>query len=433
MTFVFACWVLAVLAGLSWARWWTGLFTLSTVIAFIWIHPSALAHWMSWLQLGALGITPWLLAGQRGRHEHYIKQLHHDEATQGAKLSEAARALLSMQSSTQQIETQIAELTDVYHVTKETARALHLNELFAALLDIAPRLLMFQGLRIVDLTGTTPRILRAVRGADGEMILREASKLDELEQAIIKRILEAPETSGTATHALSCPLPKEVSQVAWAPLWREQKPAGVLIAEGVPEMQLRTLTIIANQLSLQLSRIHLYAKVESLAVTDALTGLYVRNYFLQRAQDEIARSKRHGLACTLLMTDLDLFKQKNDTYGHLVGDVVLKDVARLLARNLRDIDLIARFGGEEFILMLIETDLEQAMPIAQRLKELVELHPIRAYDELLTQTISVGVAEFPRHAQTLEQLIERADQALYAAKRSGRNRVLCWSDKVTAA
>jgi len=187
------------------------------------------------------------------------------------------------------------------------------------------------------------------------------------------------------------------------------------------------LSLVANQLSLQLSRIHLYGQVEALAVTDALTGLSVRRYFLERAKEELERSKRHQLSCTVLMTDLDHFKEKNDTYGHLVGDVVLRDVAALLKRNLREIDLIARFGGEEFILLLIETQIDQAMPIAQRLKQLVEVHPIRAYDELLTQTLSIGAAGFPEHGQTLEELIERADQALYAAKHAGRNRVVRWS------
>ena len=167
-------------------------------------------------------------------------------------------------------------------------------------------------------------------------------------------------------------------------------------------------------------------------MTDSLTGLSVRSYFVERAQAELSRSKRHGLSCALMMVDLDLFKQKNDTFGHLVGDVVLKDVARLLHSNLREIDLIGRFGGEEFLLLLVETKVEQAMAIAQRLRQLVEVHPIRAYDELLTQTISVGLAAFPEDAQTLDELIERADQALYAAKRQGRNRVVAWSEALRA-
>src|SRR3989338_1781228 len=202
---------------------------------------------------------------------------------------------------------------------------------------------------------------------------------------------------------MGCAFPKEITRVAWAPLWREQKPIGVLVADNLPDEQFKMLSIIANQLSLQLSRIHLYAKVEELAVTDALTGLYVRRHFLERHREELSRSKRHNLPCTLIMTDLDLFKEKNDTYGHLVGDVVLKDVARLLQRNLREVDLIASYGGEEFIIMLIETPVDQAMPIVRRLRQLVEVHPIRVYDELLSQTVSMGVVGFPEDAQTLDR------------------------------
>jgi len=258
-------------------------------------------------------------------------------------------------------------------------------------------------------------------------------ELAEMEQAIVQRVCASAWVSSAATQELAASAAPDVTRVSWAPLWREQQPVGVLVADGLPEEQLATLSIVANQLSLQLARVSLYQRVEALAVTDALTGVSVRGHFMERSREELARSARHGLSCTLVMTDLDHFKQKNDTFGHLVGDVVLRDVARLLQRNLREIDMIARFGGEELILLLIETDLEHAAPIAERLRQLVEVHPIRAYDELLTQTISMGLAAFPAHANTLEALVERADQALYAAKRAGRNQVVRWSEALTPA
>jgi diguanylate cyclase (GGDEF)-like protein len=427
MIFVTLCWVLAMLSGLFWARLWTGVLTVLTVASFLWTQGATLADGVGWAQLVALGITPWLLAFQRMRDQRLLRRLHGEEAEHANQLSEAARALLSLQRSTQQLEREIAQITDVYHVTKDTARALHLTELFTASLEIAPRLLHAHAMRLIDLSGNPAQILRAVRRADGRMVMSDTNHLSEMEQAIISRAISTGQPSSAGSEQLRCALPEGVSRVAWAPLWRDQKPIGVLVADELPPEQIQMLSIVANQLSLQLSRIHLYARVEALAITDALTGLFVRNYFLERAGEELTRTTRHQLACTLLMVDLDHFKEKNDTFGHLVGDVVLRDVARLLQQNLRDIDLIARFGGEEFILLLIETTVEQAMPIAQRLKQLVEVHPIRAYDELLTQTISVGSAGFPDDAQTLEQLIERADQALYAAKRSGRNQVVRWS------
>ena len=433
MLVVIACWILAMISGLCWARVWTGIFTAATLITFMWTQAGMLTGWIGWVQMAALGITPWLLAAQQGRDGQTLKYLHVKEAQRMASLSEAARALLSLQSSAQQLEAQITEITDVYHVTKETSRALHLAELFATSMEIAPRLLNTRGLRLIDLSEPAPHILRATRSTDGRMVAGDANHVSDMEQAIITRSLASGQTMSASTQELGCALPEGLSRIAWSPLWREQRPIGVLVADELPEPQLKTLASVANQLSLQLSRIHLYERVEALAVTDALTGLFVRQYFLGRAREELARSKRHGLSCTLLMTDLDHFKQKNDTYGHLTGDVVLRDVARLLKRNLREVDLIARFGGEEFILLLIETDVEHAMPIAQRLRQLVEIHPIRAYDELLSQTISIGAAAFPKDAQTLEALIERADQALYHAKRTGRNRVVTCAEIPAAA
>ena len=441
MLLVMACWLLAMISGLCWARWWTGVFTVVTAAGALWVQafprPGAVDAAVSgafagWVQLGVLTLTPWLLAFQQGHREDVVKTLHAEEAETMAGLSDAARRLLSVQAKTQQLEAQIASITDVYHVTKETGRALHLAELFSASLEIAPRLLDARGLRLITLSGEAPQILRAARSEDGRMILGDTNHVLDMERAIIKHAVSSVGASIATAQQLACPLPEGLSRVAWAPLWRDQKPIGVLVADELPEAQLKMLSIMANQLSLQLSRIRLYEQVESLAVTDALTGISVRRHVLERAEEELLRSQRHGLACTLLMVDLDLFKEKNDTYGHLVGDVVLKDVARLLSRNLREIDLMGRYGGEEFIILLIETEAEQAMPIAQRLRQLVEVHPIRAYDELLTQTISIGVAAFPKDAQSLHLLIERADQALYAAKRSGRNRVMRWTSTVTS-
>jgi len=427
MLIVMGCWVLAMISGLIWARRWTGVCTIATAIALLWTQAMTLAHAGGWVQLAVLTLTPWLLAAQRQRDEQMLKRLHGEEAQQMAHISEGARTLLSLQSAGQKLEAQIAEITDVYHVTKETVRALHLDDLFQASLGIAPRLLSARGLRLIDLSLEAPQILRATRSSDGRLLADETNHVQDMEQAVIKQVLASGQPATGSADTLACNLPEGISSVTWAPLWREQRPIGVLIAEELPEHQQKTLSMVANQLSLQLSRIHLYQAVEALAVTDALTGLFVRTHFLGRAREELARSARHGLSCTLLMADLDFFKQKNDTFGHLVGDVVLRDVARLLQRNLREVDLIARYGGEEFILLLIETTAEQAMPVAQRLKQLVEVHPIRAYDELLTQTISLGVAGFPEDARTLEVLIERADQALYAAKRAGRNRVMRWT------
>ena len=424
MTLLIVLWVLAMIAALSWARWSAAVLAAATAVVFLATRAETLSDGVGWLQFAVFVAGPWLLAAQRQREEARFKRQQRQEAQQMSHLQEAAQSLLSLQMATRRLEGQITQITDVYHVTKQTSGALHFKELFTSSLNIAPRLLNAQGLRLVDLSGETPAVMRARRSADGRLLPEGTNHLQELEQQIITRTKHSSEPAWAEAKELSCPLPSGVSRVAWAPLCREQKPIGVLIADNLPEEQLKTLSMVANQLSLQLSRIYLYQQVESMAVTDALTGLFVRRYFMERAKEELTRAKQHGLSWTLLMVDLDHFKEKNDTYGHLVGDVVLKDVAQLLKQNLREIDLIARYGGEEFILFLVETGIEQGMLIAERLRQLVELRPIRAYDELLNQSISIGAAVFPEDAQELNALIECSDQALYAAKRAGRNRVV---------
>ena len=437
MLAVIVCWVLAMVSGLCWAPLYTGILTMVTLLAFTWTQQAVLADWTTWLQLAAFGVTPWLLSAQRTREQGVLKRLHTQEAQEMARLGEAARSLLSLQQATQQMETQITEITDFYHITKEAARAMRLRELFEASLEIAPRILNVRGLRLIDLSESPSQVLRAVRMPDGQMRLAlaeggiaaaDVSHPSEMEELVVQRALSQRRPGTVSAPELPGVSAEGISRMSWAPLWRDQQPVGMLLADELPEPQMKMLEILANQLSLQLARIHLYRQVEQLAVTDALTGLWVRRQFMERSREELGRCQRFGLACTLLMTDLDHFKQKNDTYGHLVGDVVLRDVARLLARNLREIDMIARYGGEEFMLLLIEIRCDQALPIAERLRQLVEIHPIRAYDELLAQTISIGLAGFPGHAKTLEELIERADRALYAAKEAGRNRVVTWSE-----
>jgi len=429
MVFVMLVWVLAMVAGLIWARWAVTLLTGATVGSFLLLHPSVLRQPTEWLQFAAFSVTPWLLVAQRIRYEKHIRHAQATEAMRLSRLQETNRSYARLQRENQGVESRIAQITTLYHVTKETVRALRIEELFASSLEILPRLLDVQGLRLIDLSRSTesPVVLRARRSSSGRLLAQETNSLLPFERAILQRAHQASGAATTTSGELACEFPQGVSRVAWAPLWGEQKPFGVLIADELPQQQLEILSIVANQLSLQLARVHFYQTIEAMAVTDTLTGLFVRRYFLELAAEELNRSKRHGLPCAVLMADLDHFKTKNDTYGHLVGDVILRDVATLLHQNLRGIDLIARYGGEEFILLLVETGPDQAMHIAERLRQLVEVHPIRAYDEQLSQTVSIGVACFPEDGQELQGLIDRSDEALYAAKRAGRNRVIRWS------
>lgn len=161
--------------------------------------------------------------------------------------------------------------------------------------------------------------------------------------------------------------------------------------------------------------------------TDGLTGVFNRSYWQQQLGYEIQRAERYQHPLSLLLFDLDKFKQLNDHYGHLGGDAVLIEVSRLVAALLRDTDLLGRYGGEEFGIILPETDLSGAMQVAQRLCSAVAAHSISFEQQQLTATISVGVTCFTSGLGG-DQLIQQADEALYSAKRQGRNQAVAWHD-----
>jgi len=162
---------------------------------------------------------------------------------------------------------------------------------------------------------------------------------------------------------------------------------------------------------------------ERMALTDPLTGLYNRRVFMEMAEKELAKAKRYGYNFSILMLDIDNFKRINDTYGHDVGDLVLKKIAEILRRNVRGADVVARFGGEEFIVMLSNANLNGAVKKAEQLRRLIEQTPVELPSgEKLRVTVSIGVSTY-RGQESLEELIKEADIALYEAKRNGKNRV----------
>ena len=442
MFIVTICWMLAMVSALLWPRRITACLTAGILIAWVATRPLGNA-WIDWAQLAALLGGPWWLTAGRLREEGQRAERAKAHATEQQRLATVSASLLSHERETQALDAQIAQMSEVYRLTKQAAKALHRSEVFADLLTLAPRLLPSTTLRLLDLTQPAPIMFRATRTPEGRFMLNappseeagsaseQAGRLDAVEDMIRAQVESATPSFNAMPQKTSLATATPSTDAAWSILWREQRPIGALIAETLPEDKLPTLPIIANQLALHWSRVQFYEQVEALAVTDSLTGLWVRRAFLERAHREIDRAIRLQLPCAVLMVDLDHFKRQNDTYGHLVGDAVLRDVARTLQRHLRDIDLCARIGGEEFVLLLVDTPLEQAVLIGRRLQQIVAVQPIHAYDEVVTQTISIGVAAYPEHGQTLDVLMERADQALYAAKRAGRNQVIVWTEHQT--
>jgi two-component system cell cycle response regulator len=169
-----------------------------------------------------------------------------------------------------------------------------------------------------------------------------------------------------------------------------------------------------------------YQRSLSLALTDELTGLYNRRYLLAHLDELVARVSRDGLDAAILLVDIDHFKQVNDTYGHAAGDDVLRELAARATNTVRSVDLVARLGGEEFVVVMPETGPAIAVAVGERLRLAIANEPftIRASDERLPITVSIGITSATAGGDDRDRLLKRADDALYCAKAEGRNRVV---------
>jgi diguanylate cyclase (GGDEF)-like protein len=169
----------------------------------------------------------------------------------------------------------------------------------------------------------------------------------------------------------------------------------------------------------------LEAELQRQARVDYLTDVCNRRHFMEQAEQEFSRTARYGNNLSLLMIDIDSFKQINDSYGHKAGDIVLKKLAEISLRILREMDTIGRIGGEEFAILLRETQQEGAMEVAERLREAftVEQINLEGQKEPIHFTVSMGLATLNSNDESIDSLLNRADKALYEAKRTGRNKV----------
>jgi diguanylate cyclase (GGDEF)-like protein len=193
--------------------------------------------------------------------------------------------------------------------------------------------------------------------------------------------------------------------------------------------QVRLLETIATQAAVMVQNARVYEQMRQMAITDSVTQLFTRRHFSLMGHNEIERSQRYKRTASVLMVDIDRFKRVNDTYGHLTGDIVLQTVARLCSQALRATDIVGRWGGEEFTIVLPEADREGALMIAERIRRMVEECTIQLADGRIIQvTVSLGVSTLTPTCCDLESLVDCADRAMYAAKQAGRNQVKVYDD-----
>jgi diguanylate cyclase (GGDEF)-like protein len=211
------------------------------------------------------------------------------------------------------------------------------------------------------------------------------------------------------------------------PLVAQDVPMGTLtLASRTPgvftDTVRRTLQVLTNQMAVSVTNSRMVRQLKEMATTDGLTGLLNHRVFQEELEKKTKSAERFGHDLSVILTDLDKFKSVNDTYGHPVGDVVLRKFSEVLQNAMRETDLVARYGGEEFVVICEQTDARGALNLANRIRE--EMAKLVFQSEIgeFRVTCSLGIASFPMHTKEKAKIVELADQALYVAKERGRNR-----------
>ncbi|MDX2495192.1 MAG: sensor domain-containing diguanylate cyclase [Desulfuromusa sp.] len=273
----------------------------------------------------------------------------------------------------------------------------------------------------------------------GEILNQKYALVDSLVGQVVKyrRILPETLSHSRHTHIVNgLKLFDTYKSVLVVPLLLEEKPVmGVLIIAAKGKNQVTRncrdmIEMIAAQVAIKIDLANSHEQIQQLAITDPLTGIANRRAFQRGFTAMYERAKRRSGPFSLIICDIDFFKRVNDVYGHPFGDQVIQQVANQLKDVVRTGDLAARIGGEEFAVLLEDTGLSGALDVAERLREQVENLSLFSQAKSVPVTISLGVAAFPQDTDNQEKLFNYADQALYRAKESGRNRSVCWHDDI---
>lgn len=334
-----------------------------------------------------------------------------------------------------QLERKVAELSTLYEVAATLSSSLELDKVVQSIVDMAITLTSADAcsLMLVDherrdlyikaSRGVPPEVARAVRLPIGEgvagWVVREGQPLAIRDVRTDPRFRATPGRGEFIRSLLSVPLRLGDEVIGAINVDTKQ-------FRDFTTDEIKILYILANRAAMAIENARLYETTQALAITDGLTGLYNSRYLHQRLREEVERAARFGHPVAYVMMDLDNLKVYNDSFGHPAGDQVIRRIAEVIKQNVRSVDAASKYGGDEFALVLTETDKAGAVAVAERIRASIEgqLFPGDRHRPLVRVTVSQGVAAFPEDTTTPEKLVELADQALYRAKEGGRNRVV---------
>ncbi len=357
-------------------------------------------------------------------NERVFLQLDRAKAEQG-KLYRSAEALGRAKSESDVIDAGVKSAREITSVDFAALtlfdEATRTHEIRAASSDVGPDDRDLAGLRFRSNTGLVSMAL------ENRHPLPYRGAYDERRQVVFTRHITPP----------------AMPSILVLPLVAHERPLGTLVLgskrRGAFGESVRgTLEVLASHMAVSLEGARMVKRLEDLATTDGLTGLFNKRAMLEIAESKINAAKRFGRHLAVLVADIDHFKRVNDTYGHDVGDVIIRGLGDVLRRAKRNTDSVARFGGEEFVVICEETDEKGAVLLAERVREELEKTSFVAGADRVKVTCSIGVATFPAAGASWEALFKSADTALYASKQGGRNRTTVFaagrtSSAITAA
>ncbi|MFN3307728.1 MAG: diguanylate cyclase [Anaerolineales bacterium] len=363
-------------------------------------------------------------------------RIHHAfssiELAFGEQAANQIALAISKEYALEMAQNRAKELDALQKATTALLSTLELDALLGQILDAALSAIPAaeSGLLHLVVPETGELQLRAAQGdAESRIRLFSPTAVESYSARAVRHrrsfLVEDVHRNGSIGVEADFPNMPQIDSLIVTPLLTEDRVYGALTLGSTQKAafttdDLRLLSSFAATATTALRNAQLHAAVQQQAITDSLTSLYNRRGFWDLAEHELVRAERFSRPLSLILIDIDRFKEINDTYGHLMGDKILAAVSANCKAELRQVDIVARYGGDEFVVLLPETTLQEALAVAERLRACVASLCFPFNEEIIHTTICVGVAEFQR-GDTLKSLIERTDQALYRAKQSGRN------------
>lgn len=382
-----------------------------------------------------------VLAGKKDESEYQEAEIQLMQALVGLASTSINNAMLFENSETtkNELDHKVFNLMTLQQSGKVLSSTLDLNELINISIDMFLETVWSNRGVLMLFSDDRPELeVKAFKGLSKEEVLElkkdpaETWAMTTIEKE--KKPILAQELASKSSYQSYSTINRNLPFAVYVPMLKEGELYGVvkvgpkINGEPFTENDLEFFATLASQAVIAFENARLY----SLAITDSITKLYVHRYFQLRLEEEVARSRRYNSTISLLMCDIDYFKAINDNYGHQQGDAILKEISKILRKNVRNTDIAARYGGEEFAIILPETTQADAKIVAERIRRDVsqcDFPSIIPGQPPLKCSISIGVAGFPLNADNKDQLIQKADSSLYRAKDMGRNKViLCGID-----